>query len=185
MFIAKIIEDKRYYQLRNIAWFLMLLFTGAVLAAILIALFFPNVFLVDDWILPEIGIMAPFLIGGIIMFIAHKKYFGKRKILCDEESIIIENGKPEEIPINDISRIIIGGPIRISQEGDVKKVDDMIHFPDKQYLVLIKKDKILKYDFVIDSYFMATQLRKLLKTWKEHHVNVIIEEDPRLWKMVE
>lgn len=166
MFKANIVESREYYKLRkrvNYIFFFVL-----ILASILI-----NIGIETYWVYGLI--LAGFIADAFYLRKLNKlslSLFGKRKIVLDLNSIKIlgQNKKlQEEFTPSILDRIDVYTDLQMSQET----MKEVFKGQFRINCIMLEKDgRSTGYYFEFDSYYMITQLEKILKHWKVQSLNV-------------
>ena len=163
MFKAKLIENEKYYKLRRNQLLLMLL--PAVPAILII-----NYYQIPVWL---VIILAGIYILATIWMDKNQKrinsMLGNKLIEIDEKAMRIKSKEGLElelIKLDEVEKIIVKDEYSLPQET-MKEVGQEITGKTKEnFIILHFKHQKRKLDFEIDSYFMVTQLNKLIESWK-------------------
>lgn len=169
MFKAKLIENESYYKLRSKQLLLMLL--PSIPFALLI-----NFYQIPIWL--TIVMIGIYILTIILMFRNQKRInsvLGNRLIEIDDDEIRIKSkkGMPKEIiKLNEIDKLVLKSDYSMPQET-MKEVGSEIMGKTKQnYLILQQKNQKRKLDFEVDSYYMITQLNKIIENWTTRGYNI-------------
>ena len=166
MFKANIVESREYYKIRKrinyVGSFFTILITVLIGSGIdlrWIGALLLTVFAIEFYYLKKLNKLSLSL-------------FGKRKIVLDLNSIKIlgqDKKLQEEFTPSVLDRIDVYTDLQMSQET-MKEV-----FKDQHKIncIMLEKDgKSSGYYFEFDSYYMITQLEKILKHWKVQSLNL-------------
>lgn len=172
MFKAKLIEDKTYYRLRRRQ--LLFLLLPAIPFGILV-----NFFDLPIW-LTTIGLGAYILI--LYFGVKNQKgmfsLLGNRIIEIDYDAIRIKSKNGMSLESFDPNSVQL---IRIKESYNIpnEKVKDMTREakgnPTTNYISILTNDQELRFDFELDSYYMITQLDKVISHWKNKGYRVAVE----------
>ncbi len=169
MFKGNLIENKSYYKLRS----KQLLFI--LLPSIAIG-FLVNFDKMPLWI--TIGAIVFYVVVVIMTFKNHKamQKVANKKIEIDQNKIVIKeaNGTVIEIiEVENVNKLIVKDDYKMAQETLKDLQEEIKGNPEEHYLILESNKMQKRYDFVIESYYMAKQLKKLVQEWQNK--NVLIE----------
>jgi len=162
MFKAKLIEDQSYYPLRGKQ--ALLAFIPSILIGVLV-----NVFQLPLWItILSIGIY----VFVLILFLKNQKALnsaaGNRLIEINDTAIKIKSKNKtvqEVIKIEEVEKITLTESYQIPQESVQAIAGEIKGKHQKNYLMIQQKNKNRRFDFEIDSYYMITQLNKIIDYW--------------------
>ena len=163
MLKAKLIENVSYYKLRRRQLLLLLLPTlGFSL--------FGSFYEIPLWI--TIMVIGLYVLGIILIMKntkAMENTFGKKLIEIDETEIRIktkESKIQEIISVEALDKLIIKGEYSIPQETLKEIGSELKGNAKKNYLILVQNGEKRRLDFEITTYFMITQLNKIIENWK-------------------
>ena len=163
MFKAKLVENENYYNLRSKQ--LILMFLPSLPMGLII-----NFYQIPNWVTI---LMIGVYILTIILINKNQKRLSSmienRSIEIDEKEIRIKskNGTQKEIiTLADIDKIIIKDTYSIPQETIKEIGKEMAGKAKKNYLILERNGQKRKLDFEITSYYMISQLNKIIANWK-------------------
>ena len=103
---------------------------------------------------------------------------GKRVIELDETGIRIKSkngGTEESFKLNIIEKIILKKEYGIPQESIKEVVDEVKGNQKKNYLILQQNNEKRKFNFEIESYYMISQLNKIIEGWSKKGYNIELE----------
>lgn len=169
MFKAKLIENEKYYKLRRNQLLLMLL--PAVPAILII-----NYYQIPVWLV--IFIAGIYILATIWMNKNQKRInsmLGNKLIEIDEEAMRIKSKEGLELELfklDEVEKIIVKDEYSLPQETMKEVGQEIIGKTKENFIVLHFKHQKRKLDFEIDSYFMVTQLNKLIESWKVKGYNI-------------
>jgi hypothetical protein len=162
MFKAKLIEDKTYYRRRNTQLILFML--AAIPAGLIISS-------LDAPLWVTILVLAIYVLSFFLMFNNQKvlsAMLGKRWIEIDEEALRIKTDKGkilQSFKINALEKIIVKDHYAMPNENLKDMAAELKGHPKMNYLIITSNDEDIRFDFEIDSYFMADQLHKTIQYW--------------------
>lgn len=169
MFKGTLIENTSYYSLRT----KQLLYV--ILPSIAIGLLV-NFYQMPIWI--TIGAIALYAML-ILMTYRNKKAMrivANKRIEIAQNKIEIKDEKGaaiETIKIEKDDKLIVKSDYNMAQET-LQNLKEEIKGNPEQHFVILEKNKIRRrFDFVIESYYMLNQLKKLVQEWKKN--NLLIE----------
>ncbi|MCF8370258.1 MAG: hypothetical protein K9H64_01465 [Bacteroidales bacterium] len=172
MFKGKLIEEEAYYQLRK--RFLVIGFIGMAVAGILYSFF-----LIHWGFLILYGIvMVSF---GIYQVKTQKKILsvsGNKRIELDNNRICIVGKKgniEKEIPISQVQEIRVNDIYQLAEENLKSMFAEMKGKPIKNHISVDTVQGIERFDFIVDSYYMIEQLKKVIDSWKEQGIPVSLQ----------
>lgn len=163
MFKAKLIDDRDYYQLR----------TNQLIFMLLPAI--PIAFLVNYYKFPVGILVAAVVLYVSILYVMRKNQkliqlmTGQTWIEIDPEEIRItahKSGHQATIGLGDVDKIIISNDFGVPQETikDISK--ELVGKPKENFIIVERDHTQQKFDFIIDSYYMTSQLEKIVAHWR-------------------
>ena len=168
-FKAQLIEDEGFYSVKRVITIL------SIVSGFFVGLFSSSVTNKVYYVIPLLVIV------GIILYfqLRYKKQMdqklGQRKILIDLKSIEIK-GKDDQslqkIEIDSRDHIIVKDTYQIPEETLRSSLNEMAGDPTKNYIILKKNGDEHRFEFLVDSHYMITQLNKLIHLWKEKGVSI-------------
>ena len=178
MFKAKLIETPEYYEWRRslLGWS----FLGAPLAG-------GTFFLSDDlsvswW---AVGLLATG--GGFLAQYAQyqlqqriKGATGERRIEVSPETIRILNASGEteqSLPVGAADAIVLQNRFQLPEESLRDIFKELKGEPQRDCLIYLAGEEEQRFDFLIDSYYMLEQLKKVVGRWKEAGVSLQTGEE--------
>ncbi|MEM9546780.1 MAG: hypothetical protein AAGA77_12450 [Bacteroidota bacterium] len=169
MFKAKLIENKKYYQLRAKQAWLMLIPT--ILLGLII-----NFYQFPTWII--ISAVLALVCSYLIMLRnqnALKKLSNQNAVELDEKEIRIRSlrsGTDECFSLDEVDKIIVQEEYGIPQESYTDLTEEMMGLPKENFMIILNKKEKRKIDFEIESHYMLTQLNKVIKNWIQNGVKI-------------
>ena len=164
MFQAKMIEDESYYHLRKKEFLYLILVSlvgGMVFSFVEMAIGL-RIFLIGIYVL------------GIGLMVKNKKGISKitnqTQILIDEEKIRLKpkNGGMEKlIPFAELDRIFLKKEYKMPMEKMSDIRNEFNGKVDMDFIIIEKTGKQDKIDFLVDSYYMYSQLNKIIDSWEK------------------
>lgn len=171
MFKGTLIENKNYYNLRS----KQLLYF--ILPSIAIGIFV-NFYKMPIWITIAAVI---FYVTVKIMAFKYQKAMQKtanKRIEIDQNKIDIKDSDGniiETVQIESADKLIVKNDYKMAQESMKDLKEEMKGNTEKHYLILENNKIQRRFDFVIESYYMLNQLKKLVQDWQNK--NLLIEYD--------
>ena len=171
MFKAKLIENKKYYQLRVKQAWLSLIPTIAIGPI-------ANFYQFPAWIF--ISAVLVCALSSLVVFRIlkqMKKLSEQNAIEMNEKEIKIKslsNGKSERIALDELEKIMIQSEYRIPQDSYKDYGNEILGNPKENYLILCNNETERKIDFEIESHYMLTQLNKLITSWSQTGIKIEI-----------
>jgi len=169
MFKGTLIENKNYYNLRSKQLLYILLPSIAI--GLLV-----NFYQMPIWI--TIGAII-FYVAVMIMTSKNQKAMQKvanKKLEISQNKIEIKDADGaaiETIDIESVNKIIVKEDYKMAQETLKDLKEEMKGNTEKHYLILEINKIQRRFDFVIESYYMLNQLKKLVQDWQKK--NLLIE----------
>ena len=178
MFKAKVIHNRRFYILSQVALWIAVPLTTLYC--------FPEFLLFDFIDKAENPVSYKLLILGTVLFVLlatliislkvkSDKLVGKQKIVIQLDSITItsKKGKKEKsFPIDDITEIT--APFTFNPEGWTLR-DLWKHLNGqrrKNFIAFQTQEASFHYNFIIDSSYMGVQLEKILVSWEKEGIPI-------------
>lgn len=173
MFKGKLIEDKGFYRLKG-RQFILMVSTGG-LAGIFI-----HLDTIPWW--SSATVVAMYIGSMVYLYRDQKqisKIFGKKIIRINEKGIRIQTEKKqiEEILIEEVDKVLVKETYRF-HEDDLKKIWKIMDGkPKEDYLLVQVGEMERRFDFEIESEFMANRLSQVILQWKTagHSIEIIPE----------
>ncbi len=177
MFKTKLIESKDFYYYRR----KLLILTFASIPV------YSSVYGLLNISLLKSNIYAVILLMGVItasVFVLRKQYKLRKKtdiliknkrIEVSDKTIQIINADKSldvEYEINELSHLIVKDVYAIPEENIKDFIDEFRGDGRKNYIIYKTDNKSVRFDFVIDSYYMIEQLKKVVTGWKANNVRV-------------
>ena len=97
----------------------------------------------------------------------------KIEITPEDISVIDKKGHKQIYPIKNAYAIILKDALKMPDETVKDIYKDLSGQPIKNYIVYKDKNGDHRFEFMIDSYYMIEQLKKLVHGWQNDGVNVI------------
>ena len=169
MFKGTLIEHKNYYNLRSKQLLFIILPSIAVCLLV-------NFYKMSIWI--TIGAIV-FYVAVMIMTSKNQKAMQKvanKRIEIDQNKIEIKEADGtviETIEIENVNKLILKDDYKMAQETLKDLKEEIKGNIEKHYLILENNKIQRRFDFVIESYYMLNQLKKLVQDWQNK--NVLIE----------
>lgn len=168
MFKGTLIEDEKYYKLRS----KQLLFV--MLPSIAIGLFI-NLYQLPIW--ATIGAIFFYVATMIFTFRNQKEMFkiANKNIEINSNEIILKDSSGcivEKIAIKPDSTITIKENYQMAQEtmSDIK--EELKGNVEKHFIVIKYDNEERRFDFVINTYYMLNQFKKIVKLWQKGDYNI-------------
>lgn len=173
MFKATLIDNKNYYKNRR---FLLLLRIFPPSFIFLFMLFNYEYFSKWGIILILILFIGTFIIENkILKSLTKIKYLNKIEI--SDSTIVISKKKGELIEkyeLESIEKIIVKKEYQIANEKMKDILNEIKRKYIKNYIIIEKDNKKVRFDFTIDSYYMIEELKKLFAIWEQKAYNIKI-----------
>jgi hypothetical protein len=173
MFKANLIEDPEYYRLRRTL--LLIGLPASVLGG--------SLSLISDIPISWTIILIIGALGGIVIEYRLRKGISvlarNRRIEIAPEKVVIKSrsGKvEEEIDIARVERILVKEDYMLPEENLRAIYQEMKGDADhlKNFLILEYDDRSQNLEFIIDSYYMIEQLKKLVSHWQSAGYEVVV-----------
>lgn len=169
MFKATLIENTNYYNLRSKQ--LLYLTLSSIAIAILV-----NLDRMPIWIT-----IVAIIVFVVIMFTNTKNQkaifkVANKRIEISQNKIELKGTKGsllETIEIENIDKLILKREYKLSAETMKELEEELKRNAEEQYIIFEKNNKQRRLDFVIESYYMLKQLKKLVHVWENN--NLLIE----------
>ncbi|MEL6942581.1 MAG: hypothetical protein AAFO82_07925, partial [Bacteroidota bacterium] len=160
----KLIEKKDYNRLKRTQMIILLV-------TLLPIGFVSSFYEAPNWLtIVFIGIYAVLLVLMIKSQRQMMDMTNKRFLELDQEEIRIKSTKnqgEECIQLGDVQKLIVKENYSIPQE-DLKEIANEVKGNlQANYLVVQQEGKKRKLDFELDSYYMLTQLNKMIELWRK------------------
>ncbi len=167
MFKAKLIQSEKYYKLRSKQFLLGLL---VVLPMGVIV----NFYQFPAWI--TLIMFSIYAVGIIIIYRNRRRLesmIEDNRIEIDDQEIRIHRmNLMENFKIKEVDKLIIKDNYTMGQES-IKEISKEITGRSSQnYLVVNQNNEEVKFNFVIDSYYMINQLNRIIENWKTKGYNI-------------
>jgi hypothetical protein len=168
VFKATLIESPEYYTKRRwlmIAGFVFSILWGSYMGGIVNFQFDPGNILFISFVILSLLLVFGFSYRDSELL---KWMKGKRKIevSIDRIKIVSKSGKVVEIvDIDNASKIIVKDTYQIAEENVMDFVHEIKGNYRKNYIEIENDTGIYKYEFVIESYYMIEQLKKIIAHW--------------------
>ena len=169
MFKGTLIENKNYYSLRSKQ--LLYIMLPSIAIGLLV-----NFYQMPVWI----------TIGAIISYVAfmimtsknqkamHKVANKRIEIAQNKIELKETNGSLiETIEIETIDKLILKSDYKMAQETMKDLKEEIKGNAEEHYIILESNNKQRRLDFVIESYYMLNQFKKLVQVWENK--NLLIE----------
>ena len=169
MFKGTLIENKNYYSLRSKQ--LLYIMLPSIAIGLLV-----NFYQMPVWI----------TIGAIISYVAfmimtsknqkamHKVANKRIEIAQNKIELKETNGSLiETIEIENIDKLILKSDYKMAQETMKDLKEEIKGNAEEHYIILESNNKQRRLDFVIESYYMLNQFKKLVQVWENK--NLLIE----------
>ena len=169
MFKGKLIEEEAYYQFKRrlLAISIIAMSVGAIVYG----------FTVIHW-----GFFILYLLV-LISFTIYKiktqkkilSVSGNKRIELDHNKICIVGKKgniEKEILVSQVQEIKVSDIYQLADENLKSMFVEMKGKPVKNHISVDSGQGFEKFDFIIDSYYMIEQLKKVIGAWKAEGVNV-------------
>ena len=169
MFKGTLIENKNYYSLRSKQ--LLYIMLPSIAIGLLV-----NFYQMPVWI----------TIGAIISYVAfmimtsknqkamHKVANKRIEIAQNKIELKETNGSLiETIEIETIDKLILKSDYKMAQETMKDLKEEIKGNAEEHYIILESNNKQRRLDFVIESYYMLNQIKKLVQVWENK--NLLIE----------
>ena len=169
MFKGTLIENKNYYSLRSKQ--LLYIMLPSIAIGLLV-----NFYQMPVWI----------TIGAIISYVAfmimtsknqkamHKVANKRIEIAQNKIELKETNGSLiETIEIETIDKLILKSDYKMAQETMKDLKEEIKGNAEEHYIILENNNKQRRLDFVIESYYMLNQIKKLVQVWENK--NLLIE----------
>ena len=162
MFKAKIIEDKKYYSFKHKALIFYLILN------------IPLGIVSNFYALPlKVVVIGLILLAIPFVFMVKyfnesKKTFGKRELVVSSDQIVVKDnkkGSTRNISFSDVNQINVNehyGTIPDDLGAAAKELKGKF---TEHYLEIETNGKTERFDFIIDSYYMAKQFQKIVDAW--------------------
>ncbi len=166
---AKLVESQRYYQLRRKNLLLMLLLS--VTLGVLIGLYKKL-----GWL--EISILVLYAAAFIALFKNQRRLAGRlgnKFIEMDEQELRLMSKKgnlQEVIQLQKAEKITVKDEYSLPQQTAKEIGQEMAGSVKQNFLILQSPNEARRFDFEIESYFMANQLNKLVNSWATRGFNI-------------
>ena len=174
MFKAKLIEDKKAYsRVLNESFFL---------AAFIIIPMFILSFFRDLSIEIKIMIISVYATTIWLLFRNKKEmisFVGKNFIEIDKHEIRVKSKSgmvKEVLKISNYERIIFSENLRVAQDDFEILKDEIKRNPESNFLILKSNKEERRFDFEIDSHYMAEQLRKIISSLMKGEEVLVMQE---------
>ena len=98
-----------------------------------------------------------------------------KRIEVSDKSIHIINADKSlyaEYEINELSHLFVKDVYAIPEENIKDFINEFRGDGRKNYIIYNTDNKSVRFDFVIDSYYMIEQLKKVVTSWKANNVTV-------------
>ncbi len=163
MFIAELIENKKYYKFRS-KQLLVSLLAGALIGLLV------NVPDTPVWLtILVIGLYVGVLVYSVCSQRQMRLSLGDKRIEMDVDEIRIKSKEGrdiENIQLNQVDKLILKDEYSLPQET-VQEVGQELAGKTKQnYLILLRDGRERRLDFEIKTHYMLRQLNKLFESWK-------------------
>jgi hypothetical protein len=135
-----------------------------------------NFYQMPIWLI--IGVMV-FYIAIMIMTSKNQKAMHKvanKRIEIAQNKIELKetNGSLiEKIEIENIDKLIVKGDYKMAHETMKDLKEEIKGNTEEHYIIIESNNKQRRLDFVIESYYMLNQLKKLVRVWESR--NLLIE----------
>lgn len=165
MFKAKLIEKSKYYYLKRIG-------------TIIFLLYFLLLGLISFNHLPSWTIFILYLMMNYFIYknmIKTSAVSDKRKIELDLEFLTIRSNNGEKTSnysLKNLSKIKLKKEYEIAKETIVDTVKEFKGEYKGSYIIIEHDNKEERFDFLIDSYYMIEELKKLSGIWQEKGFNI-------------
>lgn len=164
-FKAQLIEDEGFYTVKRLLTILSAVSAG------LIGFFSSSFTHKGFFIIPVIIVVFAAIFYYQSKFQKEmRQKVGKRKIEIDSKEIIVMGkGKQpiQRLPIEEGDHIIVKEEYKIPEETIRSSLNEMGGDPTKNFLIIKKGGKEMRFDFLLDSHYMITQLHKVIQSWKD------------------
>jgi len=163
MFKAKLIENNKYYNLKNkqLLWVVIPVILLGVIGS-----------LVENSVWLTIVIIILYLL--VFLFMIRNKLqinstIGDRILEIDSKKIRIKSQKTileETIDLDKVEKLILKKEYVIPQERLKDVREGLEGKTTENYLIVQKDNQDRRFDFAIDTHYMITQLEKLIQSWE-------------------
>jgi len=176
MFRAKLIEHKSFYKLRHKLLIFSLI--GAITIGIASNIIIPKYLNTATYI---VGLIAVFVIAIVFFRKQYKIQKGidglikNKKIEISEQSIRIvkaDKTTEKEFIINNQSFIKVKDSYEIPEEHLKNIVNEISGKSIENYVIYKNNNSEVRFDFIIDSYYMIEKLKKVIVNWKAVGISV-------------
>lgn len=170
MFKAKLITDDRYYERhRRQLWI-------TIIAAVPIG-FAVNYYKFPDWM--SVSVLLAF--GAIFYFNLQNrkkllKAISSTYILFTEKTIQVLANDPAKPPrsfsLREINKITLPSNLKIPDKSIRDTTNTLSGQQRKQYVIIEMGKDTIRYNFLLESYYMLTQFEKLIKYWENSGLEI-------------
>jgi Ca2+/Na+ antiporter len=170
---GKLIETKNYYKLRRFQ-LIYLILTSLLIGMIV------NLHRLPIWLS-----IAVVIVYGLILYLTYKtqkkiKSQTQKKIEIDSKEIRIKsstNSIVEKYSLATLDKIIVKRKYSMPQDSLKDISDELNGKSNMHYIALFTKGKSNRIDFELDSYYMISQLNKIVGIWNEDNLNLELTEE--------